>query len=554
MRKPYQLITVLLFIFTRQISADPLAGLYTIGGVNSNYPTIGAAVDDLHANGISAPVTFGIHNGTYNEQITIGNFTRTGNADDLVTFRKLIHTTVNWEFSEQAVDNNWVLRLDGAQYITVSGIIFNAVTPIFSTLIKLDGDTSNNTILDCDFNGNLSSGSLIVLPVSKNNRNLIFRNNSFIRGNAGIAFGTLNNGTFPTGVEILDNTFTSQSRYAIVLSTDGALIKGNNIFATTISSPDYQGLLIRDSTVVIENNIIHMTKGTLAMSLSRLLNNLQQGARIVNNMITLRLGPISKGIFVDLKKASIYHNTVRSDISIAPALHVDAGTQSVRIHNNLFINDAGGLTMQIDNRNSITSSNHNNLYTTGNTVAQLAGQDYATLSNYSDVSGLDLDSTSVAVTFIDITGINNLHLSSPSINDESLLATRQISVDVDIDGDIRSLGSVGMQVTFKGADEGNIPNIVTYSVGGTITGLNNPDDLVMSMNNNYDFNISTINEFSFTQELLDHNHYDVTIESEPPNKICTLINSSGSINGLDIQNIEVTCLNETDIIFENSFE
>lgn len=46
-----------------------LAGSYTIGGINPDFATIKAAIDNLNNSGVSAPVVFKIRDGVYNENI-----------------------------------------------------------------------------------------------------------------------------------------------------------------------------------------------------------------------------------------------------------------------------------------------------------------------------------------------------------------------------------------------------------------------------------------------------------------------------------------------------
>ena len=112
------------FIVTQLAQAQPLAGTYNIPSVP--YPTIQAAVNALITNGISAPVTFSLAVGTYDDQITITSFTRTGAATDEVLFRPAgPGVVVNWTASSMAVSTNYIVKLQSVDYIRFRNINFD---------------------------------------------------------------------------------------------------------------------------------------------------------------------------------------------------------------------------------------------------------------------------------------------------------------------------------------------------------------------------------------------------------------------------------------------
>ena len=92
-------LAVLFLMGFGEASQAALSGNYTVGG-GEDYPTISAAVSALNSQGISGPVDFIINSGTYNEQVTIQSITRSGNADDEVTFRRSFPwLSVIWTYS-----------------------------------------------------------------------------------------------------------------------------------------------------------------------------------------------------------------------------------------------------------------------------------------------------------------------------------------------------------------------------------------------------------------------------------------------------------------------
>ncbi len=482
-------LPIVILLLVSQLTVAQLSGQYTIGGSSPNYSTIQTAVNALHSQGTSAPVEFLIRNGTYNDQITVNDFTRTGNPTDTVTFRKSSPVgIVNWEYNAQGASSNWVLRLDGAKYITVRGITFNAVSANNFDLIHIRGGAANNIFELCDFNGVFSQGNLILQSGTGNQPNHIFRNNSFLFGNKAIDFNYLFGGADSRGLQIIGNTFSGQNSSAVESGTINIWVMDNTVYATTVSGSGYIGLDIDDFSPVIENNVIDMTKGDSAIWLRR-----EQGvaleARIVNNLISVRSSTASRGIYVRSSNTSVYHNTVRMRSANGPALWISGGVlEDVRINNNILINDAsaaGGLALRLDDAVVISDSNNNDLYTTGAVLVRSNNLNYNNLTTYSAATGFDLDSVSKNVSFVQTTGLNDLHLSSPSNADTELLAPVLASVNLDVDGDPR-----GTYTAFKGADEGIISlspldNTDTangyYTVGGFAPDFANPNEAITGL-------------------------------------------------------------------------
>jgi len=481
-KRIYGLLSVLLFsiAFAHQVQAVPLAGTKTIGGTSPDYATIQAAVNDLHANGISAPVDFRLRNGTYNDQVTINDFTRTGAPDDTVTFRRQdIFGTVTWQYTGQGNTTNWVLKLDGASYITIRGMDFNAASASYFDIVHIEGEASNNIIEFCDFTGVFTNGNHIIQSEVGNHPNHIFRNNTFLNGDVGIQFDYQFGGADSSGLQITDNTFTGQNSGAVSTGSFAAVLTGNTVFATTVSGTSYVGFNLDDNSPIVENNIMDISKGVSGIWVFG-AGGLASEGRIVNNLVALRSITGTRAIYSGADNISIYHNTVRSRSTLGPALWIAGASADVRIHNNILVNEAavGGVALRIDDTSDITSSDHNNIYSTGSLVVKSDNVDYNTVAAYALVSGFDADSTEQVVTFVSTGGTNDLHLAAPSDNDVDLLSPTLASVSADYDGDIRSA-----LTTYKGADEGTpflpLDNADTaggfYTIGGATPDYLNPN-------------------------------------------------------------------------------
>ena len=98
----------------------PLAGVYTIGGVSPDFPTIDSSVQAMILCGIDSAVLFNIRDGNYTEQVTIPSIVG-NNAANTITYQSesldssLVN--INWPTSAAAA-NNYVIEINGVDYIT----------------------------------------------------------------------------------------------------------------------------------------------------------------------------------------------------------------------------------------------------------------------------------------------------------------------------------------------------------------------------------------------------------------------------------------------------
>lgn len=81
----------------------------------------------------------------------------------------------------------------------------------------------------------------------------------------------------------------------------------------------------------------------------------------------------------------------------------------------------------------------------------------------------------------------------------------------------------------------------TYTVGGTISGLVQ-NGLVLLNNGSDNLTVTAHStSFQFATTLFNGDSYNVTIDSLPLRQLCTLTNSSGTINGANITNVNINC-------------
>jgi sugar lactone lactonase YvrE len=86
-------------------------------------------------------------------------------------------------------------------------------------------------------------------------------------------------------------------------------------------------------------------------------------------------------------------------------------------------------------------------------------------------------------------------------------------------------------------------NTATYTIGGTVSGLNGT--LVLHNNGGNALPVSSSGSFVFNASLATGRSYSVTVPSQPAAQTCTVTNGSGTVNAASITNIQIACSNNT---------
>lgn len=184
-------IFMLMFLSTNSI-CQPLTGVYTIGGDIPDFTTIGEAIDDLAAYGISSDVTFNIRNGIYEEKLILPEISGASESSRIVFQSEIGH----WDsvkvtfYTFLDYSENYVWLLDGADFITLKDISLINSDASYSTTLRISGNSNNNEFLGVKFDGrdgdSFSSNTLIGIRAPCNFSNTLFEDCYFIDGSANI--------------------------------------------------------------------------------------------------------------------------------------------------------------------------------------------------------------------------------------------------------------------------------------------------------------------------------------------------------------------------------
>ncbi|MBK9130047.1 MAG: hypothetical protein IPM20_00180 [Gammaproteobacteria bacterium] len=82
----------------------------------------------------------------------------------------------------------------------------------------------------------------------------------------------------------------------------------------------------------------------------------------------------------------------------------------------------------------------------------------------------------------------------------------------------------------------------TYTIGGTISGLAASTTIVLQNNSGDALSRSANGGFTFPTAVADGSAYNVTVQTQPAGQVCTVSNGSGTLAGVGITGINVTCV------------
>jgi hypothetical protein len=91
---------------------------------------------------------------------------------------------------------------------------------------------------------------------------------------------------------------------------------------------------------------------------------------------------------------------------------------------------------------------------------------------------------------------------------------------------------------------GGCGGTTTVNLGGTVTGLTT-NGLVLANGGNTVAVPANAVSYTFPNQIDDQAVYTVTIQTQPKGLTCSLVNASGNANGIDITNVNVSCVQNT---------
>ncbi len=363
-------------------------------------------------------------------------------------------TAVTLQYTATGSDDNKVIQIDGADFITIRGLRLIALGTDYATCIQITGGADNVTIADNRLFGMSNAGyydrrSLIFASGSLG-ANRIFTRNWFELGSFGIYYNTNVSGDpLATGTEVTDNSFSNQDRRGIYLVDQSAPVVSNNNINANSDDYNYHGISLEycDNDVRIDRNSVIIKKG-YGIYQYYCDGTISYPGLVANNLVTIGDGTANyaRGIYIYYTTfQNIYHNTVEiSNTGISyyrTGLYVGSGSGNIYTQNNIFSNTGfnntgGGYAYYITAGTFIGTSDYNDLYTTGGTLAYW-GADQSTLAELQTNSGKEDSSISADPQF-DNAANDDYHLGedSPAIGAGTATGISTAD-DQDLEGNFR---------------------------------------------------------------------------------------------------------------------
>ncbi len=565
---------------------DMMSGTFTIGGAGSDYPDIMSAVSDLNSCGVGGPVTFQIQPGLYEERIILDEINGVSDSNRIIFQSSSgIAGDVVIAYAAGGSGDNWVWRLNGADYITIKDLTLRSTAlSTYGRVLELTNGASHNLITGNiveSIPGSSSSAASCIYSGNSSDHSNVISHNTLRYGYSGIYMSGPSSQYPENGLLLDSNHIEEFTGYGIYLINQ---VSGS-ISKNTLRSADQAGTVYgirlnscHAGTHVNGNRIslAHVTGTSYGLMLEGGSGTQTQPIRIVNNIIEQVDGSNGNAWSVLLSGAShirFFHNTVitRSVSSSSYAMRFQSSCDSIEIINNILVNEASGFVFygSAADINGITFSDHNLFYTPSFNLVY-AGFAITDLASWQAFSGFDTGSVfldpdllpqqtdpvpgnnsanNLGVFLVDVgkdffgDERDHLHPDMGAIEFDAIpVEVAHLGIDIPLQGCNMGIAPIGIWIHNRGADTvtGNL--LAGYQVEGdsivhsdTIMNVIFPGDtLYYSFNHLQDFSVIEDSLFKITSwirmngDLLPYNDTVVTrlgslVSPPPPGVVSTSV-------------------------------
>ncbi|MFZ4411679.1 MAG: GEVED domain-containing protein [Bacteroidales bacterium] len=423
--------------------AGPMNGTYTVGGTGANFATFADVFVGLSQCGISGPVVFNINAGTYNDQLTLP-FIVGSSAINTITFQSATNdsTSVIMNHTSTAAAN-WIVKLNGASYITFKNIKFAPVDPTNAAAVVLTAGATNNKFIGNNFVGAIgtlaSQISLSIEGTTVANKNNLIQGNSFLNGSYAISIkGTL--------AAVLKNTIIKNNKMneAVVYGIyaqyiDSTMIDSNTLVSSAVNTSGKNGIYLLNANLMntITKNTVYLngSSNLYGILVENSVSTDTTKGLIANNFVSVvnTAATFVYGIRLNtVTKYKVYANSVIANgnsTTDTRAINIVSTCSGIDLKNN---NLSGNkYAIFIEGATTVAESNYNNYYSTGAGFSYWNATSYASLPAFVAASLKDSNSISVNPFFNSIT---DLHTLNGLIKG---MGTNLADVTIDIDGTTR---------------------------------------------------------------------------------------------------------------------
>ena len=333
-----------------------LNGVYSIGtGSTFDYPNITSVVNALTNVGVGGPCVFNISSGTFIEQISIPEINGVNAINNIIFQGESGDSTLTVITNNTSTSaNNYVIKLDGADYFTFQNLTIKSATATYAHVIEIDNLASYNNFYNNVIESEISIASTANCFHSdgeNNDYNQII-NNHIKNGETAIFLKGYSGSNNEKGTVIKDNFIDNFSVTAIFLKYQGYFVINNNTIINGTTDGKYgikidichYGFDISKNKVSLTPSnsssfgiIFYDTYGTSTGDRGLVSNNLINSESTVSKCTGF--------YFPKVRNTDISYNSIKikcnDTLSRSVFLNVTAATHNVTFFNNILYNHIG---------------------------------------------------------------------------------------------------------------------------------------------------------------------------------------------------------------------
>ena len=424
-----------------EFTACSTSGTFTIGPSGADYSTFEEAIESLQTCWINGPIIFNVQSGTYNEHVIIPEIPRTSETNT-ITFQSVSgdSTDVILSWESTSADTNYIVKLDGTDYIRFKNMTIQATGSDYANVINILNGASNNQFHNNRFIGVKANpigtnGALVYSPYTGSiaDTNNIFNNNLFLSGSYGIyLYGKYSSPE--NNNQITRNRFEDQVSYGMYLNNQNNALISMNEISNTLSEENYYGISFYGTNSYFNKNKISLNNDRYScygVSISG--NNETKPNFFSNNFVHINTTGYGNITGLNLNCCNSYYNSINitGDNTVSYSILLQ-NSHSCSLKNNIILNNAGGYAISyISGSATNISSDYNNFWSNGDYLAKYNSASLTDLADWIAVTTFDANSVSVDPVFV---SDSDLHTQNPVINGAG---TPVAGITDDIDGEAR---------------------------------------------------------------------------------------------------------------------
>ena len=307
-----------------------LTGTYTVGGAGAYFATITDAINHLMNCGVSGPTTFLINSGTYNESINMVGAIPGASATNTVTI-----TSANGNASDVTIGDTTTLAttaltIDNVSYLLFKNITIGTNSSNTGIAVELKGMCENILFYGCNIQTyrNASSNYMGIRYTNSSGSTAYLKNVRFIKNNLDGGYANFwfnyacgNADSLPNSSVYIDsNTMTNASKTGVFAQNYGNFrsISYNTINTTnTLTYYSCIGIYLSNYAVIdsVIGNKIRIVGTTTTYNTGIYIeyytnNAVTYPTKLYNNEIIITGNGYNCGIYNDMGKLEVYHNSI----------------------------------------------------------------------------------------------------------------------------------------------------------------------------------------------------------------------------------------------------